>query len=211
MDARKGGEGADHQKGRYPVTEDRTTKRTPTSRHWECVFPQPASEMTDGAVDEMWKAAFKVKRVPFGDLRNQFRRQHCRTLNPYGSESCPYAKDVCALAFMDAVRVTCDAKPKVPVGYFRKVAKTMAAIRADGKPLTRERGRMYVLVEDGAANISESHADQRGSPQPGLEEGEGDVPRPPTGPIAIGDLLRQIGVQPRPTVERTGSGEEGER
>jgi hypothetical protein len=210
MDARKGGEGADHQKGRYPVTEDRTAKRTPTARHWECAFPHPASEMTDKRVDEMWKDAFG-KRTPFGDLRNQFRRQHCRTLNPYGSDNCPYDKDVCALAFLDAVMVTTAARPKVPVGYFRKVAKTMAAIRADGKPLARERGRMYVLVEDGAANISESHADQRESAGGGLEEGEGDVPRPPTGPIAIGDLLRQIGVQPRPDVERTGSGEEGER
>ena len=197
-----------HPKGRHQMTEDRTAKRTPTSLRWQCVFPQPASEMVDSAVDEMWKAAFH-KRTPFGDLRNQFRRQHCRTLNPYGSETCPYAMEVCALAFMDAVRVTCDAKPTVPVGYFRKVAKTMAAIRADGAPLARNRGRINVLVEHEAAEFSESHADQRGSSETGLEEEKGRA-SPPTGPISIGDVLRQIGVQPRPDVERTGPGQEGE-
>lgn len=159
----------------------------------------------------MWRTTFKVK-TPFGDLRNQFRRQHCRTLNPYGSDTCPYDRDVCALAFMDAVRVTCDAKPKVPVGYFRKVAKTMGAIRADSKPLARtQRGRMIVLTESGAADFSESHADQGGSPAGGLGPAGGEVPRRDTGPISIGELFGQIGVQPRSDVERTGPEQEGER
>lgn len=211
MDA-SGGDEADHQKGRYPMTEDQGRKRTPTSRHWECAFPQPAAEMVDKPVDEMWKAAFKVGRTPFGDLRNQFRRQHCRTINPYGSQDCPYNIDVCALAFMDAVRVTCDARPKVPVGYFRKVAKTMGAIRADSKPLARERrSRINVLVESGAAEFSEQHADQGGSPPEGLGQAGGEVPRGNSGPVGIGELLRSLGVQPRPDVERTGSEQEGER
>jgi len=167
--------------------------------------------MVDKKVDELWKSTFRVTRVPLGDLRNQFRRQHCRTLNPYGSDSCPYDRDVCALAFLDAVRVTCDAQPKVPVGYFRKVAKTMGAIRADNKPLARvARGRMIVLTEDGPEDFSEDHADQRGSAEGGLEEGRREVRGPAAGPIAIGDLFGSLGVQPRPDVERVGDGEEGE-
>ena len=175
---------------------------------WECCFPQPATEMVDAKVNEMWHESFR-KRTPFGDLRNQFRRQHCRTLNPYGSETCPYAIEVCTLAFMDAVRVTCDAKPSVPVGYFRKVAKTMAAIRADGAPLARNRGRINVLVEPEAAEFSESHADQRPSPGDSLEERQ-RVRGLDTGPVSIGDVLRQIRVQSRPDVERTGPEQEGE-
>lgn len=151
----------------------------------------------------MWKSTFGVSRTPFGDLRNQFRRQHCRTINPYGSEGCPYNTDTCALAFMDAVRVTCDARPKVPVGYFRKVAKTMGAIRADSKPLARERGRIFVLVGD------EDEPNPRAGRPEHLETGPGEVRSPAARPVAIGDLFRQIRVEPRQGSGQADAGEEG--
>lgn len=187
------------------MTEDRK-QRTPTARRWECVFPHPASELVDARVDKLWKAAFGG-RTPFGDLRNQFRRQHCRTLNPYGSDTCPYARENCALAFEDAVRVTADARPRVPVGYFMKVAKTIGAIRADSKPLARD--RMNVLGEPTPPNFSESHADQPGSPGRSPEKAGGSMPSQDSGPVGIGELLRQIGIQPRQGSKSSDDREEG--
>lgn len=187
------------------MTKDRK-QRTPTSRRWECVFPHPASELVDERVDKRWKSTFGG-RTPFGDLRNQFRRKHCRTLNPYGSETCPYSRDVCALAFEDAVRVTCDARPGVPMGYFMKVAKTLGAIRADAKPLARD--RMNVLVESAPPNFSENHADPAARPPDGLETGPREVPGTPAGPVSIGDLFGSLGIQPRQGSEPADAGKKG--
>lgn len=189
------------------MTGNQKRKRTITSLRWECCFPQPADQV-DQNVDKLWKSAFGG-RTPFGDLRNMFRRHHCRTLNPYGGDTCPYARDQCALAFEDAVRVTCDAQPKVPVGYFIRVAKTIAAVRADAKPLTRDRGRMDVQPRTGAAEILETDADSRRSAESGLAEGSGEVRSPRGGPVAIGDLFRSLGIQPPQGRRQADAGEEG--
>lgn len=157
---------------------------TPTAKRWACCFPQPAGELVDTAVDEMWKAGFGVQRTPFGDLRNMWRRHHCRTLNPYGDDSCPYAKADCAQAFADAIRLTVNARPRVPVGYFLKVAKSTAAQRADDKPLARNRGRMDVPEHD-----------LGGGTHQGMDQGSG-LRRPTTGPISLGDLFGSLGIQP---------------
>ena len=182
--------------------------KTFTAKVWPCVFPEPASSV-DERVDVRWKETFR-SRTPFGDLRNMFRRHHCRTLNPYGSDTCPYAPDRCAAAFEDAVRVTCDNHPKVPVGYFIRVAKTMAAIRADAKPLPRDiRGRMNVLPESEAQNFSESHADQPEGDPGSLEPGRGDVHRPGRRPVAVGDVFASLGIQPPERRGQADAGEEG--
>jgi hypothetical protein len=104
--------------------------RKPSTR---CIFYKGfVTEVIDAKVDKLWKDGFGVVRVPFGDLRNMFRRHHCRTINPYGdSERCPYDKKECAYAFLEAVQLTVNARPRVPVGYFIRVAKSTAAIRAD--------------------------------------------------------------------------------
>lgn len=103
----------------------------------ECVFKKGfVTETVDPLVDEMWIARIGGK-TPFGDLRNQWRRQHCRTLNPYGdSENCPYDEKDCARAFYAAVREVARAVDRAgelqrPVGYFIRVAKSSAARRAD--------------------------------------------------------------------------------
>lgn len=110
----------------------RTSRRPPAP----CIFKKGfVTDTVDPLIDKMWKASIPGK-VPFGDLRNQWRRHHCRTLNPYGdSENCPYDPKDCARAFYSAVREVVRANDrmglKAPVGYFLKVARTMAAIRAD--------------------------------------------------------------------------------
>lgn len=111
----------------------RGKKRTPRRKLAECIFHKGfVTEQVDPVVDRIWKARFHAK-TPFGDLRNMWRRHHCRTLNPYGdSENCPYTEQQCARAFFDAVRtVTRVGDVKVPVGYFIRVAKSEGARRAD--------------------------------------------------------------------------------
>lgn len=114
----------------------RGRKRTPRRKLAECVFRKGfVTEQVDPLVDEMWRMTVGGK-TPFGDLRNMFRRHHCRTLNPYGdSENCPYDEKDCARAFYVAVRETCRAhrshKLLAPVGYFIRVAKSSGARRAD--------------------------------------------------------------------------------
>lgn len=121
-------------------TKPSTPKRRRTGKQRklaECVFKKGfVTDQVDPLVDEMWKASIGGK-TPFGDLRNQWRRLHCRTLNPYGdSENCPYDEKDCARAFYAAVREVARAADRVgkldrPVGYFTKVARTYAARRAD--------------------------------------------------------------------------------
>lgn len=98
----------------------------------ECVFHKGfTTESIDPEVDKLWKIVIGG-RTPFGDLRNTFRRHHCRVLNPYGdSENCPYSEMECAYAFRDSVEITLRARPKKPVGYFLRVTRRMAAERAD--------------------------------------------------------------------------------
>jgi len=97
-----------------------------------CVFHKGfITEKVDPTVDREWKDAFRV-RAPFGDLRNMWRRHHCRLLNPYGdSERCPFNEHECGLAFLDAIRTVTIARPGSPVGYFIGVAKRSGAVRAD--------------------------------------------------------------------------------
>lgn len=77
--------------------------------------------------------------TPYAAFQKVFRSEHCATLNPYGSESCPYSKEDCALAyFRDAQRTLVSANPRTRIGYFRKVTRSSAAIRADDKPLARD-------------------------------------------------------------------------
>jgi hypothetical protein len=110
----------------------RARKPTPRIKPAECVFRKGfVTEVIDYKVDGLWKAGLGGK-TPFGDLRNMFRRHHCRTLNPYGdSERCPFTQKECALAFLEAVQVTVQARPRVPMGYFIHVAKSSGARRAD--------------------------------------------------------------------------------
>lgn len=181
-------------------------QRTPTARHWPCVFSTKSILTEDETVDKMWKKAFG-ERTPFGDLRNQFRRQHCRTLNPYGSDTCPYAEAACARAFYKSILVTVRAHPKVPVGYFRKVAKTEASIRADEKPLARYSTKVLTGDREGGSLAQEGGTSGLGHAVP-APANEGQRVRSTTsGPVGIGDVLRSLDLRPREP--RDHEGQEG--
>jgi hypothetical protein len=174
-------------------------QRTPTARKWECFLSTNMTKTVDPQVDELWRTAFG-KRTPFGDLRNQWRRHHCRTLNPYGSETCPYQLEDCALAFLQTVRVTTRSNPKSPVGYFLRVAKSEAAKRADNKPLRRglTADNQYGSILRTGVPDEEPKAEGPGITGPQTEDSVSRqrMRSAATGPISIGDLLGQI--DPRP-------------
>lgn len=109
------------------------------SKTHPCVFRgEFVRTQVDPRVQRLWKERWSVG-APFGELRRLFRERHCRTLNPYGSESCPYPEHSCALAFYQAVEVSVDFS-KNSLGYFRAVCLSGGAKRADEKPLARELG-----------------------------------------------------------------------
>lgn len=158
------------------------------TRRWPCIFSEPLiREQVDPRVAAQWQAVFG-KRAPFGDLRNSWRRHHCRTLNPYGSETCPYAVRDCALAFYAATKVVTGRipPPDRPGGFFIKVAKGMGAARADNKPLARDR-----TMEHAAQGPS-----QPGAPATRVDPGSW-VRGPEDRPFTIGDVLGSLNLRPR--------------
>ena len=101
---------------------------------WPCVFRDPI--IRENVNPQLHR---QDPTTPYAAFQKVFRSEHCATLNPYGSESCPYSKEDCALAYMrDAQRTLASANPDTRIGYFRKVTRSSAAVRADDKPLARE-------------------------------------------------------------------------
>jgi hypothetical protein len=101
---------------------------------WPCVFRHPIiRESVNPQLHRIDPA------TPYAAFQKVFRSEHCATLNPYGSESCPYSKEDCALAYLrDAQHTLWNANPKTRIGYFRKITRSSAAKRADEKPLARD-------------------------------------------------------------------------
>jgi hypothetical protein len=155
-------------------------RNTPTTRQWPCIFRDPTVSATvDPLLANEWQQTYGRRSVPFGDLRNQWRKQHCQTLNPYGSVTCPYALQDCVRAFAEVAMIVASDRKSSPVGYFRKVAKDRAARRADAKPLARESAH--------AASVSRDPA------TPSTDLGPGSWVRSPDGGFSsIGDLLRAL-------------------
>ena len=112
-----------------------------TSREWPCIFKMPiATERLDPSIKKLWESR-RSDRPKWGDLRNMFRRFHCRALNPWGSETCPFKDYECALAFYVAVEQSLNARN--PYGYFLSVARSSGATRADiGVELRAKAARM---------------------------------------------------------------------
>ena len=149
------------------------SRSRPTRTKHPCVF---ATAFVREQVDPRVKEAFAAggRKAPFGDLRQQWRKEHCRVLNPYSSDSCPYKAEECAMAFLAAVEHSADKAS--PVGYFRKIARTMALDRADNKPLERDHGQ-------GPGNAR---------PVPVDPEERRELRGADRGPESIGDLLRAL-------------------
>ena len=109
-------------------------RKTPARR--SCIFrTEFCRAQVDPRVQSQWRAR-TGKAAPFGDLRRTWVREHCVRVAP-AEGLCPYPERDCALAFLAAVQTSLTAETN-PMGYFRRVAKTLALERLDNKPLSRD-------------------------------------------------------------------------
>ena len=153
----------------------------PGQDKWPCVFRGIfIREVVDPKVKRAYDA--EKKKANFGDLRRTWREEHCKTLNPYGSDTCPYPEHDCALAFYKAA--TDAAVADNPGGAFRRKARIMALDRAENKPLSRD------------APTREARSGDAGPAPADLREGSG-VYRPPTRPVRIGSMFGTAHARPR--------------
>jgi hypothetical protein len=103
-------------------------------------------EQVDPRIKAEWEAQ-RDDKPKWGDLRNTFRREHCRTINPYGSENCIFKPEDCAIAFLKGVQQSMGARN--PHGYFIKVARSSGSLRADESvEIKAQRARMRTIEEE---------------------------------------------------------------
>ena len=164
-----------------------------STRNHRCVFNSSfVREQVDPRVKAAWEQRFEAK-APFSRLRLSWREEHCQTLNPYGSETCAYREEQCAMSFLAAVEATTANARDVrgAVGYFRRVARSDATRRADEKPMRRE-----THAEVPAQTQEAFRPSDPGHVRLSAEERR-ELHRSKTRPIAIGDLLGSLHVGPR--------------
>jgi hypothetical protein len=186
----------------------RPTRNPYTAAEWPCVFNGNfVREQVDPRIKEEWEAR-REDKPKFGDLRNTFRREHCRNVNPWGSSTCPFKEEDCALAFLRGVTQSLAARNAH--GYFIKVARSSGAARAD--EAVEQRARMRTDVDPRAmggsarAGLRERPAlgvgeDRRGGPadmEPVPQGPEAGVRSPFTRPGSIRDVLGSFDLRPRP-------------
>lgn len=182
---------------------------------YRCIFSEPGMREQRDLIQRLWRSRFG-KSAPFGYFTKTWRERHCATLNPYGSEDCPYAKAECMTAFGLAAM---DASNWLdPKGRFYHSVRASAAMRADNKPLSRDRMRT-----DGP----QGPGDSRGSiprhqprPDPGLgggaesrtrdesdqlapTSGSRDMRRSGRGLVPMDEVLRSLDLGPhqKPTTD----------
>jgi len=100
-----------------------------TSKEWPCVFGTDfMRDQIDPRIKDEW-AASRADKPKWGDLRTTFRREHCSAVNPWGSETCPFKPEECAIAFLKAVQQSLGARNAH--AYFVRVARASGSYRAD--------------------------------------------------------------------------------
>jgi hypothetical protein len=173
--------------------EGEYTLRKSTRNH-RCVFNSSfVREQIDPRVKAAWEQRFEVK-APFSRLRLSWREEHCQTLNPYGSETCAYREEQCAMSFLAAVEATTANARDVSgaVGYFRRVARSDATRRADEKPMRREtHAEVPAQTQEAFRPSDPSHVRLS-------DEERQELSRSKARPVAIGDLLGSLYLGPRP-------------
>jgi hypothetical protein len=189
-------------------------KKGTTQNRYKCVFAGIATKPIDDRIQAAWKARFG-QGAPFGSLRQTWRRQHCATVNPYGSDGCPFTIFECLEAFEDAVIESLAPQVLDSRVYFISVAKTTGMRRAENKP--REEARisrtltgpgLIGVVGEGSAEGRDRDLPPDGTAPDGsrpLDEGNESHLRPRLRrPVHIGTLLGSPDSRPR-----EGSGGDG--
>jgi hypothetical protein len=194
----------------------KTTPKVKRPARWSCIFRgRFIRDQVDPRVKELWEKTTS-KPAPFGRLRQNFQREHCRSINPYGSEGCPYREEECALAFLSAVQNSLLPWVEDPAAYFVKVARSGGIERADNKPLAREHHREERSGDAGDTRGG-SPAGRRGDLDqvrrqdpakravPAVLDEEDHLHRAHARPFAIGDLLGAFNARSREVRPTDGS------
>lgn len=179
---------------------------------WPCIF---GLEFTR---KDIHKRLYKqYPKYPFGAFTRAWRWEHCARINPYGSESCPYEPTDCALAYFKTAQDAMEAHTS-KVGLFKALAKRRGMIRAENKPLPRDRVRTDGLEErasglrSGARTGPDDDLLEDGTPAPSLTRplarDESVGLRRKAAPTSIGALLRPDGEGSRPRTRRWDEGQE---
>lgn len=167
------------------------------NRRYPCIFVGPGVRATDDRIQTAWKARHG-QGAPFGSLRQEWRRQHCAVINPYGSDGCPYTIDQCISAFEAAVMATLEPQVIDSRVYFISVARSRGLERAENKPSSRitEGAGPGVAGVVGQGDPARRRADLfRGAEGPTLREVEDAesryLRRRMAKPTRIGEMLRR--------------------
>lgn len=178
-----------------------------SSKKWPCIFTD--DRFRNDTLPHLWKTE---PGAPIGVFTKLFRTQHCQTINPYGSEACPFDPRECSFEFLVIAEESMLAR-KSPIGLFRLIAKNRGMNRAENKPLARDAKVRTYGHESGATDLRDgpgagSVDDVAGEPGrlftrvPGVVDvgaggvhGSGD--RSTRGPQSIGSMLRGDGAGPR--------------
>ena len=202
----------------------RPPRYTRTSTEWPCIFKSElATQRLDPAVKKLWESR-RDDRPKWGDLRTTFRREHCRNVNPWGSETCPFKPEECALAFYTALQQSLNARN--PYGYFISVCRSSGAMRADLGVDRRARMRTDVANEGPVGRPAPEGV--REGPPGGVRAGDGagpdepvvrgvDQPDPVRGlrglaarPAPLGDVLWSLDLGSHPRERGDSPPDEGE-
>lgn len=190
-----------------------TRNAKPRVDRFPCVFRDAfVRETIDPQVSVQWKAKYDGP-VPFGDLRRIWKYEHCRNLNPGGSFLCRFPREDCALAFLAAVQhALSPAVTSNPVGYYRRLAKSMAIDRADRRPLEREVGPRNAPDAQRGDRSGPGRDRPIHGPEPvllardqGVSVEEPGVRRTNARPVPIGDVLGALNLGPRQELPKDGS------
>jgi len=199
-------------------------KGTPKTRRpsrYPCIFRgRFIRDQVDPRVKELWERT-TGRPAPFGRLRLTFQKGHCRLINPYGSESCPYREEECAMAFLGAVQNSLLPWVEDPAAYFVKVARSTGIERADNKPLAREQHRDVHQAGDSGSGRGGHGAGRPGDlahvrgvhPSQGVRtevlDEEDHLRRAHARPVSIGSLLGAFNTGAREG--RVANGSEGSK
>ena len=155
---------------------------------WPCIFKRPEIRAD---VNPRLKRAYQEyvkpgKYPPYAALQGLWRKEHCQTINPYGSDSCPFEARDCVLAYYQAsMKAIEEPGVRSVPGLFRILAKRCGIERADNRPLALDRIRSTNGANHATIPTRPSHVRDL---EDGNEERLGHVRRQP--PRSIGSLLR---------------------
>lgn len=183
---------------------------------WPCIF---GHEFTRKQVH---KRLYKQHpKYPFSAFTKAWRVEHCATINPYGSESCPYGPEDCALAYYQVAQIAMAADSS-RVGLFKATARQRGIDRAENKPLQRDKVTRTDGLQQGESNLRSGPGAGpddvlgvgllRGTPAPSRQPAEMDGDRAVglrrAAPQSIRSMLRGDGAGSRPRTRRWDESEE---